>query len=1034
MGKSIGKPVLKLDPQAAIQGSEQAASSSAADSASNGRVIAAAKPPPQPPTSSNPDLNIDQWSDDAAPDDMDDDHWQNGNLGAQQAHYAEGESVPYRVIMSQLLEGHTYSVTILWDTTKNGKHALDYLTSWDRSFPADRDETIPDPIDGVTGLLVTTDETLAIPDNPLVLAGRDGILGNGDDIDPADGFFTFFGGVDAGSLDASAYSQLAFSSTSSDSITLTFTYIGDGDATTEIGTAVLAWGGHIASRVDWGLDSSAGAISGSPYHMALDAFAIDGVDDNVGQQDRSLSSAAVVIPAVITVVKDASVNPDDPSPPDLATTLFDFELTRLANTVDVLNGLLDLTGDGVSNGDDDGRFTDSGGEVFTVLNGVVSDLAGGDGTVNGKAIIAGVGLDTDGVGGITTADDLNNLAGTGVATFQLLDGGSKTFSLTDFGSGYVVKEVLDSAAWDLLSITTERTDINGVVTGAIINDPAGDQTSINLAEGDTWTLEFDDNQVFLANPVLDIVKTFASIEEAAGSDDTDPDPNNTVDEAGDIIHYNITVENTGNVTMTDLQVTDPFADAGSIVRGADQVGDDDSDFEVGEIWTYTAEHTVTQDEMDVGGNLDTSDPLDGEFDVLHNVATATAVFGGDEYTDTDPEDVPVLLIRALNIDKQFVDVTGGNDNGVADFVGDVINYQMLVTNTGNTALDNVQVEDPLLGGFLTGPDSGDTDLDGRLDVSETWTYTGSYTVTQADLDGEGNAGTDYDIDNTATATADDTPPDDDSEEVPLVPDPSQFILKTVVSVGGDADGVADTACEEIIYDIKVTNDGNQTLHGLVVTDTLDSTVTEVLAGGFNAGDTNTDGLMDVGETWEYTANYVVTQKDLDTNGADDPGITPPDDQLGFIDNLATATAYDPDDVAVIDTDTASVAVVQNASIDVEKYVSLDDGATWLEADTATPETETGPLDCIKFKIVVTNDGNITLNTVELTDDQLDLNYDGVDDVITLSTLSVGGSYELIYELPWELGENTNTATASALDYNGDAVGPVEDVAIYTGVV
>src|SRR5690606_39311812 len=33
----------------------------------------------------------------------------------------------------------------------------------------------------------------------------------------------------------------------------------------------------------------------------------------------------------------------------------------------------------------------------------------------------------------------------------------------------------------------------------------------------------------------------------------------------------------------------------------------------------------------------------------------------------------------------------------------------------------------------TGP-TGDTDNDGELDVTETWTYTGSYTITQVDID------------------------------------------------------------------------------------------------------------------------------------------------------------------------------------------------------------------------------------------------------------------------------------------------------------
>ena len=56
-----------------------------------------------------------------------------------------------------------------------------------------------------------------------------------------------------------------------------------------------------------------------------------------------------------------------------------------------------------------------------------------------------------------------------------------------------------------------------------------------------------------------------------------------------MINYTITVENTGNQTLTGLAVTDPFADdAGSIVRGLDATGDDDNQLEVGETWTYTA--------------------------------------------------------------------------------------------------------------------------------------------------------------------------------------------------------------------------------------------------------------------------------------------------------------------------------------------------------------------------------------------------------------------------------------------------------------
>ena len=52
-----------------------------------------------------------------------------------------------------------------------------------------------------------------------------------------------------------------------------------------------------------------------------------------------------------------------------------------------------------------------------------------------------------------------------------------------------------------------------------------------------------------------------------------------------------------------------------------------------------------------------------------------------------------------------------------------------------TIITNISITDPLLG-TLTGP-AGDTDTDGELDVDEIWTYSGSYTVSQAVINGNG---------------------------------------------------------------------------------------------------------------------------------------------------------------------------------------------------------------------------------------------------------------------------------------------------------
>jgi hypothetical protein len=429
------------------------------------------------PTTSTPKpaINLDQWADGTAPDlpvvsGSQADKWQNGNLGSSQAHYSEGEFVPYRTVLTNLKEGTTYYVTIQYDTTQSGLHALDYLGTYNTSFPAGRNETTVDPTTGVTGFLTNSSTTFAIPTDPKAEAGLDEILGTPDDITQVSGGFTLYGGVsnlqyvlpgpdgvfntgDDVINPANPYTLSgSYGGNSSTSITLKFTYTGDGDGVlNEIGTAALAWGGHIATREDWGNGNSAVSISGSPYHMRLTGF-VDtdpNTSESVGNQDRSLSSAAVTFPGSITVEKQTT--------PDNSGQSFNFELTRTANTVDVLSGgVLDLTGDGVIDGDDDGRFVDSDGDVFSVVDGAgITDInATGDGKLNGFTLVTGR-VDVDG-GGISSSDKFTNLTGTGVVTFSLSDGQSKTFdNLLDFGS-YTVKEVTLPTDWDLTSIGTRH--------------------------------------------------------------------------------------------------------------------------------------------------------------------------------------------------------------------------------------------------------------------------------------------------------------------------------------------------------------------------------------------------------------------------------------------------------------------------------------------------------------------------------------------------------------------------------------------------
>ena len=79
-------------------------------------------------------------------------------------------------------------------------------------------------------------------------------------------------------------------------------------------------------------------------------------------------------------------------------------------------------------------------------------------------------------------------------------------------------------------------------------------------------------------------------------------------------------------------------------------------------------------------------------------------------------------------------------------------------------------------------------------------------------------------------------------------------------------GTANVVGEVISYTLAVTNHGNAAIAGVVVTDPFTTNEAPVLSGSFNAGDTDQDNLLDVTETWQYTASHQVTQAELDCGG------------------------------------------------------------------------------------------------------------------------------------------------------------------------
>jgi hypothetical protein len=280
--------------------------------------------------------------------------WKNGLVGQSVSRYFEGDSIPYQFIITVPPNGD-HTLTIQFDTTKSSKHAEDYLTDWNISaLPGS------DPCSGVDGLgscVNSLGTTVAVPPDPHVVVSSPCPTGNPNDGlfhgcgGPAYGHFSFFG--PASSITAGAYTVNGtwaggvYTGDTSESITLSF-HVGAANACSknscpggnDIANVVMAVGGHISTRLDWGLTNSAISISGAPYHMAVGGF-----DGNVGSQDAQLSADAVIFPGSITIIKSATPTTTSPavtfpftaSPSPL--TNFNLDASNSAGATTTFNGI-----------------------------------------------------------------------------------------------------------------------------------------------------------------------------------------------------------------------------------------------------------------------------------------------------------------------------------------------------------------------------------------------------------------------------------------------------------------------------------------------------------------------------------------------------------------------------------------------------------------------------------------------------------------------------------------------------------------------
>ncbi|MBK8505309.1 MAG: DUF11 domain-containing protein [Saprospiraceae bacterium] len=520
---------------------------------------------------------------------------------------------------------------------------------------------------------------------------------------------------------------------------------------------------------------------------------------------------------------------------------------------------------------------------------------------------------------------------------------------------------------------------------------------------------------------------------------------------GDLITYTYTAINTGNVTLYDVVVAENigmFTGTGTLPLPVYVAGGTDEDMEMdvadlvpGAMLTYRSTYAITQLDINAGGvtNQATATGQDPDNMIVTDDSDESDPLDGND----DPTITVIPQIPNIGLVKTAVFDLGMN---MSANVGDMITYTYTVTNTGNVTLYDVVVAENI--GMFTGTGTlpvpvyvaGGTDEDMEMDVADlvpgaVLTYRSTYTITQLDINAGG-------VTNQATATGQDPDNmiviDDSDESDPLdgnddpttttIPRGSNIGIVKTSTLDLGMDMIA-TPGDLITYTYEVTNTGNVPLYDVVVNENMtDFTGTGPLPlPVYISGGTDEDMEMDVadlipGAMLIYRATYALTQADIDA---------------GMVMNQATATGYDPDDMAVMDEsddsnpadgndDPTTTPIPQSPNIGLVK-------TSVIESSSRT----------IRYTYVVTNTGNVTLTNVIVAENPPPVftgtgalpipYYVAASSNLGSSegTLLVGESATytatyLVTQLDLEAGSVTNQATTSGRDPDGDMVMDASD--------
>jgi uncharacterized repeat protein (TIGR01451 family) len=440
---------------------------------------------------------------------------------------------------------------------------------------------------------------------------------------------------------------------------------------------------------------------------------------------------------------------------------------------------------------------------------------------------------------------------------------------------------------------------------------------------------------------ISLVKTVEKVTDAEGIEYEEKE----FQAVGDLIYYLVTVTNNGNVVLSNIVLSDDLATLageGTLNSGASISRD----------YTYA----VTQEDLNRG--------------YINNTASVTA----DDPDSSEVSDSKTLIVEAQQEKALSITKTAS----VASFsqTGEEISYTVVVTNNGNVTLTNVAVLDPLI---------GRNETIASLAPKASQTFTGTYTITQADLD-RGN------LTNTARATAGGQGPDNTdlsvsgSVEIAAVLSKSISLLKRAVPASY-------SSLDQLIwYYFEVVNTGNVTLSNVRIDDALLGI----------AGVAVSPSVLSPGQKGVLTFPYAVTQANLDN---------------GSIVNTATARGTAPDSSNV-----QSQGIATSTARNISAAVGIEKSAD------VTSFSAVG--DKINYSFVIQNTGDVTLYDVTLEDVKL-----GISGLEVAASLAPGQSETVsaptytVTQADVDEGKILNVAVVSAKDPDQNEISGLDSVTL-----